>query len=259
MNNLPTTLNLPETLPAYAVEWVGAKFNELPFNKLGQDAQKKGCLEIITIAHSDDGNKGGTDTNVLVFQTQALIGELSGKFGTLTLSEIKRAFKMGIRGEFGEYFGLCPKTYHQFLKGYSTHPERLRAQTEYLQLVEKASVPTSNKPLAQIQKESKESCMRIFKEYKKEGTLPPTNAYYNLLRFEYKVINWTKEEMAEIRKEAEKAYTEKLKVSRSRGEIKQSEYENIVANLDESNKTFLGAVKKIALKRYFDKIDKLEL
>ncbi len=239
--------------------WVVAKFNHPPFNTLSKEAQKKGALDIITKAHFDDGNKGGTDASVLTFQSQALIAELTGNLGTLTLAEIESAFKMGIRGEFGEYFGLCAKTYHKFLKGYMTHPEKIRANTEYLEYVSRV-FKTTDKPLVDKMKESKASCLSAFAEYKKTGNLPFAPwGYYNILRDELKVIEWTKEEKAEIRKEAEKQYTQKLKEDKANRLINKIDYENIIANLDESNRSFINVCKRVALKKYFDKITKLEI
>ena len=68
--------NLPESLKAIVIARQGK-----PFNKMELGVQKRVCLNVITKAHFDAGDKGGTEPSVLMFQSNALLEELKGKYG----------------------------------------------------------------------------------------------------------------------------------------------------------------------------------
>lgn len=95
---------------------------------------KSGIAKILSQASFDMGSPMSADKEILTFQTEACFKELTFKYSTLTLSELRNAFTMGIRNEFGQYFGMCPKTYHQFIKAYYELPDRFKAQEAYLKL-----------------------------------------------------------------------------------------------------------------------------
>jgi hypothetical protein len=59
------------------------------------------------------------------FTTTALKEDIFINFSNYTIEEIKLAFKLGVRGELGEYYGLNAKTFYDWLKSYRTkflHP-----------------------------------------------------------------------------------------------------------------------------------------
>jgi len=114
---------------------------EPQIKSLSDNQIKRTLKEILSQASFDMGSPMSSDLTVLTFQTEACFNELKGKFGTMTLSEVKSAFRRGIRGEYGAYFGMCPKTYHQFIKAYFEMPERFKAHDEYLKLVEMEENP----------------------------------------------------------------------------------------------------------------------
>lgn len=123
-----------DNLPEHIKQFVVAR-NDTPLKFLTPNQVKKGISEILCQASFDMGSPMSTDLKILQFQTEACFNEFNFKYSSLTLPEVKNAFKMGIRGEFGQYFGLCPKTYHQFIKSYYELPERFKANNEYLKQV----------------------------------------------------------------------------------------------------------------------------
>lgn len=54
------------------------------------------------------------------FTTTALKEDIFLNFSHYTIEEIKLAFKLGVRGELGEYYGLNAKTFYDWLKAYKT-------------------------------------------------------------------------------------------------------------------------------------------
>lgn len=54
------------------------------------------------------------------FTTTALKEDIFLNFSNYTIEEIKLAFKLGVRGELGEYYGLNAKTFYDWLKAYKT-------------------------------------------------------------------------------------------------------------------------------------------
>ena len=104
---------MPQGLRVFAEAW-----QDLPFEKVKRNEQSKAALKIITNAYAFTCAKDGENDQTLTFQTNFLLNELTGRFAKLTVKEIELAFAMGLRGEFGQYYGLSAKTYHQFLKGF---------------------------------------------------------------------------------------------------------------------------------------------
>jgi hypothetical protein len=56
---------------------------------------------------------------------------LTEKFPRVTLAEIKEALKEGVYGEYGEFTGLNPKTFVQFVKGYLFSKDRKEAIAQF--------------------------------------------------------------------------------------------------------------------------------
>lgn len=254
MSNLIINNNLeklPESLRQYALNRVGKKQV-----KNMSDYELRGhCLAIITKTFQEDGKFQVTE-DMIKHQTQALIDELSGRFKDLTIDEIKEAFKRGIRGETGVYFGLCAKTYHQFIKHYFESKERSEAMRVYLNLENQTF---TKEKLTDEQKDMimKQAALSLFNEYYETKKLNFYGAHriYDYLWQEKKLIKWTDEERKELKEQAFNEYESELKKQRDTGQILPSVYRQILENLDgEKNRTFINKVKAIGLKKYFDRL-----
>ena len=243
--------NIPESLRGYAINRIGKKTikNSSPLEV------KKACNEIIAKAFADSGQVGVT-SQMLEFQSQSLLEELTGKFKDLTTDEVKEAFKNGIGGETGPYFGLCAKTYHQFIKHYFESKERAEAMRVYLSLESKTFV---KEKLTDEQKDMimKQAALSLFNEYYETKKLDfyGSHRIYDYLWQDKKLIKWTESERKELRETAYTEYEKELKKQRDAGQILPSVYRQILENLDgEKNRTFINKVKSIGLKRFFDKL-----
>jgi len=134
--------------------------------------------EILAQSAFDAGQQMGDMPEVLAAQTEALFKEFKGRFSELTLPEVREAFKMGVRGEFGAYFGFCPATYHKFLKSFYEYPERMRSWADYTTSQTKDQM----KPIYYTPERLREIAQKNYIEYKETGAIPyAPHAIYNVV------------------------------------------------------------------------------
>lgn len=251
--NLPTVKEkeafskLPDGLKSFAEARI-----EPPVKNINDLKLKKECLDIITISYSEQG-QFNIESQILTHQTKALYDELRShsKFRELTLTEVKNAFRVGIRGESGPFFGMCAKTYHQFLKHYYEKPERTNAMNEYLKLI---SI-TNKEELSpeEKSKRNKESCLWFFNEYKTNKTLPAGHySLYNTL-WDLGLLRLPLEQKTAIKTKITKEYTKAMESAKKRGRVSIKQLKDILENL-ESNPTLKGMLRKEAIIQYFDEL-----
>lgn len=236
---------IPESLKGYALNRVGKK----AIKDLTEHEVKNACNSIIAISFAEIG-QFKVDTPMLQFQSETLFKELRGRYKDLTLDELKEAFKMGIRNEFGQYFGLCAKTYNLFIKSYYERPERAEAMRVYLDLNRQEIV--KDKPTPEQQNEILKKGIKLaYEVYVKSGELPFYSApYYDYLK-KNNLVNWSKEQIEEMKIEAETEYRGRLIEDRDNRVINTLQYKAIIENLN-TNQTFKNVCKKIGLKYWFE-------
>ena len=237
---------LPLRLQSYAVSRIGKKsIKDLHPNQI-----KEACTQIINLAFVESGQTKQATSEMLSFQRDTLLDELKGLFKNLTLEELKEAFKMGVRGEFGEYFGLCAATYHKWIKNYFERPERAEAMRVYLDLNRQEIV--KDKPTPEQQAEILKKGIKLaYEVYVKSGELPFYSApYYDYLK-KNNLVNWSKEQIEEMKVEAETEYRGRLIEDRDNRVINTLQYKAIIENLN-TNQTFKNVCKKIGLKYWFE-------
>jgi chromosome segregation and condensation protein ScpB len=261
MGELIQAQSVIQQLPATLQPFVSARIGEKQIKNLTPNEVKKRCVDILTKASSDMNSPMASDAKMLQIQTEALYSELSGKYKDLTLTELSEAFRRGIRGEFGPYFGLCAKTYHDFIKSYFNLPERQKAQLDYLNLI--AGHQTVEKPKALQMIFSKEAILKVFSDYKEYGRLPiGAYRYYELIK-EFKGLNslMTKETYAKLLKEVladeESKLLSQKKREEKKGNLSMAEaVMGVIAGLDGKDKSVEREIKSRGLKLYFDSLIK---
>lgn len=237
---------LPESLRQYAINRVGKK----AIKDLHPNEVKRHCTEIIAKTYAEDG-KFQVTSEMISFQSQALFDELTGRFKDLTIDELKEAFRLGIRGETGAYFGLCARTYHQFIKHYFERKERTEAMRVYL---DQFGTGITDKKLTDDEKREQmiKGIRLAYEAYCKSGELPFYPApYYDFIRNELKLTNWTKEQRDEIEQEAKEQYTNKLIDDKKNRVIDTHKFKLIIENLT-TNQTYFNYLKRVALKKFFE-------
>lgn len=251
-------------LPDYKKELIELRMGK-QFYLLSKEEKYKVCFNVVSMVHAKTGDKGAIDSNILTFQTNELLGELNGKLGQLTEAEIIKAFENGYRGEYGNFFGLNAKTYHNWLKSFLEAELRASAWLEYLSLIEQQNKPEMTKEEHRIK--NIETCKRYFNEYKQTGrlgqlapwlvydTIKELKGVKSLVDVEtfkkhYAILAPSWNEM--LRKEKSKA--------ERRGHISQIEvYCKIISEGLDKYDSFQRAIKRELLTEYFNKIDTLEL
>jgi len=230
-------------------EYAGARI-EPTVSSINDLNLKDKCLKLIQVSYTEQA-QFNTEPEILAHQRNALFDELrtNSKFKGLTWSEVQRAFKMGIRGESGPFFGMCAKTYHQFLKHYYEKPERIESMKEYLKMIEdnKSHELTPDEKL----KRNKEACVWAFNQYKETKEIPLGHYKFYQTLMDLGLIKWTKEEKTAISAPIKTKYQAEVETSRKRGKISSSQLADIMLSLD-SNPTLISRVRKEALKKYFD-------
>lgn len=97
----------------------------------------------------------------------ALHEEIKDSFSFLKIDELKLAFKNGLRGEYGDYFGLNMKTYNQWIKGWQFDSKRQDALKRIKEANEVEPKPAMDKQQAELA--WKKTITDQFEKYKQTG------------------------------------------------------------------------------------------
>jgi len=247
---------LPESLRQYAINRIGKK----AIKDMIQSEVKKNCSQIVASAFAESGQLK-VDAPMLQYQSDSLFNELSGKFKDLTIDEVKEAFRLGIRGETGAYFGLCAKTYHQFIKHYFERKERAEAMKEYLNLINRGNQKeTTEEQKYQIMKQAS---LQEFESYSKTKNLSRSAPYiYDFIAKKYGtkatlsgediyILISDKDIRETIKKDAKAEYEKSLNMKVLKGDARKKDAEKAMFDLV-TNRTYLNIAKTIELGIYFD-------
>lgn len=242
---------LPPSLRDFTVARV-----ETPFKELNNYQKTQGALEVISGAYVDLNTKfknAEEESDVKSFQTQFLIKELSGQYGSLTLSEIKRAFYMGVRNEFNtekeQWYSMCPATYHFFLKKYYNLPQRTEGMKQYLELV-KGENKVELTPEEKKDK-SKKALVWYFNEYKRTKKLGSGSfAMYESLYYGFGLCRFKNSEVEEIKKTAQQNLDNYEEEKPNKNKAK------LMGLILKEPPTLKTELRKEALTRYFDNLIK---
>lgn len=253
MGNLPALTNSLTNLQQHYVQ---LRIGNKSIKDMEHNVVKKEIAAILTVASFDMGSPMADNEKVLQFQTEACFGEIKGKYATLTIPELKESFRRGIRGEAGQFFGLCPKTYHQFIKWYFDLPERQSSWVTFLN----SSVPTSEKPVMYTEDFYKRAAIDAFESYKKSGNLPsagPAAGMYDCIARVLKLKTLINQnEWKEVLEIGKQNYTERMTPKKFYPSGKVKSVGTVVLDYSLENATLKFEVKKEGLKRYFDRLIK---
>ena len=96
----------------------------------------------IAKCYADLNFKVPEDASYLVNEVTDSIME---RFPSVRIAEVPVAFANGIRGKYGEYFGLCVVSFEQFIQGYLESDDRVKLVQDKNRLqIEEKSEPTAN-------------------------------------------------------------------------------------------------------------------
>jgi hypothetical protein len=209
-------------------------------------------IALITQSYTRAGYKM-PDENTLALYADEFYQSLLEKYPRVTIAEIREAFKAGVYGEFGEFTGLNPKTFMQFIKGFLFSNDRKEA----IRLFEsRRSVLSTLRALSPEEREAtnKEYCNLLFEDHKKGSLVADfiPAFIYDFLEQQGK-IKLTLDEKKKINERA-KSYFTRLKTSkRYKGNMRSigDELAAYVQSRDEEV-TIKNISKQFAVVDYFE-------
>ena len=212
------------------------------------------AIVIKTIELSGENKKYNLDNqtikNVAGFVYEYVLENYKGA----TLSELKKAFKMGISGEFGEFVGFGTVTFTKFIKSYMSYSKREQAIKEWF----KYQTPTTEKPITKFFEQNLQIANYFFKVCEEknserfhtilnhEDNVMHLPSIYEFLYANYQ-ISFTDESKEIIKKKAKIKYNNYIKKSGLK-DADSKGYQNIITSvIDNQNKTFDNYLKTQAL------------
>lgn len=200
---------------------------------------------------------------------QVLAGALheeTKQFGFLRIEELRIAFKNGVRGEYGEYFGLNIKTFYQWIKGFQMDDKRKNAI-----LAAKAASEAEIKPVWSADKaeyEYKQTITRQFEAYKAGGPLIisfPIKQYQDLEQ--RGLVAYSNAEKLEFMEKAKVKFLAEAKIRRlnPKNKMELSELSKQIARIEEGNNNdsdkykIKAAACELAIRSFYDSIQTLNL
>ncbi len=209
-------------------------------------------------------NQSKTDVDKAML-TQGLVLEAINYFPSTTIPEIRLALNNGIRGEYGQYFGLSIASFHNFIKSFLAEEKRqiaIKKQFEYEEsLKEKPITEEDKQKLDKLFWDREEERL---KDFKKTNTLHIESPIMHFKIYEDAgKINLTTPEKWRRYKVAERSYESKLLAEIAAGGVDIKEKRKALQRVKsgELNDADKAAIKSLAcylcLKEYFEKEMKL--
>jgi hypothetical protein len=212
------------------------------------------AIVIKTIELSGENKKYNLDNqtikNVAGFVYEYVLENYKGA----TLSELKKAFKMGISGEFGEFVGFGTVTFTKFIKSYMSYSKREQAIKEWF----KYQTPTTEKPITKFFEQNLQIANYFFKVCEEknserfhtilnhEDNVMHLPSIYEFLYANYQ-ISFTEESKEIIKKKAKIKYNNYIKKSGLKDADSKGYQKIITSVIDNQNKTFDNYLKTQAL------------
>lgn len=160
-------------------------------------------------------DKGVTmDKNDIDYLKKNVREDILNDFSTLTLEDVNLCFKMGVRGDLGEYYGLNVVTFYQWLKKYKSElvPQTFQEVTKYIPQKTTDNSNDYDKESFDIQR-LEQICDLIVK-YEKDKNYNFNdigNIHYNLLQKHGYFDGYREHEIAEMKDEAKNEFLNNIK------------------------------------------------
>jgi len=207
---------------------------------------------------SINGQTSSDKERTILILSDSVADDLIQYFKTLTIQEIGLAVQNGIRGEYGEFYGINVKTIHQFCKAFRDSFERNETMRKMKQETEPDEQRLSQ---AEIDKIMVPACLKAFENYKATGELIDFGGAKFVYLKSLGLISLTPERQTEIMEQAKKEQAEES--NRAIFKSGADSMAGIIAgkilkNLDK-HETVKNAARLIALREYFDYLIEFEI
>lgn len=121
-----------------------------------------------------DLNQRNPDNNMKDYMANELTDNIISRFPQLRIAEIPIAFANGIRGKYGEYFGLSVISFEQFIAGYLDSEDRMKLMDERNRLLLEVKTEKTPDEIFSLQKIS---CLEIVQRPEKTFNLMAPGVY----------------------------------------------------------------------------------
>jgi hypothetical protein len=273
-NSIVTSKNIFEAIQGLKIETIQRqialarlkpKIGDLPRDKQSENLFLHSLKGLIMKTYADCGqipsNESyfveGAEIKPIKFQVQELSDDIDRSFTNLTLDEIYIAFSEGVRGIYGEFYGLNNVTYFKWLKSYKESETRRNALFELNKLREpvKLEFPQKVYSNSEIYEMNKLNIIDFYYNYflkEKECITFPYSLIYKTLDC-CKIINYSVNERIEMYKKAQFVLESKLRNERAKGTIKASKMEFEIKEIQEpkSQKVIIKA-QEMLVNKFFE-------
>lgn len=235
MNELAKSSNAPQHQVAHVL------LNPPAFRENYDDVKDYVLAQFIkSITHL--GWKLPSDDDVKIL-TGELTDSIINDYKTIRREEIAIAFAKGIRGEYGEFFGISVVTFEKFIIGYLASDYR----AELGKTMPKAELSAPSKELTRHDRI--QWAQKAFKEFKESGFYNDLGNIVYLFLDSEKLIPFTTKEKFEILEEARKQEYARLQNPATPHEARK--FNKLIEALIDNNEAILPISRRIALNRYF--------
>lgn len=171
---------------------------------------------IITAIYTVAGQQ--PETKALALYADEFYSKLMETYPAVSIEEVRAALRSGVYGEYGDFFGLNPKTFIQFVRAYLNTEQRKEARAEYeskrLEICYSTELPQAEK-----EEQNKDFVNLLYKDFLNSKLLTD---YIPAHLFDFleqqKTVHLTNNEKKAI-KERAKAYYLRLQHSPKMAEI----------------------------------------
>lgn len=228
--------------------------------QINEDQLKAHLVDLISRTEFDLGYKPSESKHLATLALR-LFEEIKTKFQDIRVGEVSIAFEKGARGEYGQFFGLNPVTFHQWLKGQQFAESRKQALKD---IRNQEPVVVKRPTKAEALKMFLEMWLKRYLEYKKSGVI-----YFDTPFRDYKIlfenglifhdqsevdmfIEQAKFEFVKDFEQKRKGYalTNKVIYLDKKSIVERIEKEDITVDEDPQ---ISGLACELAIKEYFDK------
>lgn len=221
-----------EGMPCREIVSLSQSFTKLIFKVFAESGQPVNMDEAETLANS-------------------LEKEIKQYFGGLTIAEVEHALELGIRGKYGEYYGLSIKTFHSFLKKYFESKERAEAwkQKQPQLLIDKVELTQEEKD-----KKSIEGIIFEFENYSKNKNSIVVAVTYDFLERKG-ILKVPKEKKKEFMIKAEANLKRNYSPENGKLDCKESLYKKYIQEIEnKQGGHVINEAKRLLVCEFYDEL-----
>lgn len=199
----------------------------------------------ITTAYTIAGQQAEQVT--LALYVDEFYSKIIESYPRVTIDEIKAAIRSGVYGEYGEFYGLNPKTFIGFVRSYLTSQERKEAKAKFEKPVFTDVKPTDE----EIEKSNRDFTNTLYKDFLNDPMMKmeyiPCFIYDVLSKEKIDLSNKTKNRLYKQAGNYLKAEAQGEKLAVLFGKLKK----HLTGNNDDENRHMIIA-KQMAVWEYFE-------